>query len=249
MMIETLIESGGMQSGLNDVQEARSKPDIPWYSEFARIEYDYNDETIYSSAITESAEMLGCSSFMLPVVDKDVVEYENVLSAGVATEGVNTSISFGTRSVDVNKLNQDDLEFFRMHSDEVVRAITTTDFEDGMDNDVTELVRSFKRRNKLATYNWLNELYGKNLREPLFVEGLLRVLAVVTKKGEETGLMPIVVAGLRSGNSAEQEAAIMVIEEWRTKECLDALVTSSLTSGWVRKYAEKVEKELAKEVG
>ncbi len=258
-MMETIAEYGGsvMQCTVTDVRKMVRNLAIPWCSEleeakstWQHLDHGHYDDTMMMyCASTGVTQIPDYSSFILPAVDKDVIEYENALFAGVATEGVNTSVSFGTRSVDVNKLNRDDLEFFRMFSDDVVRAIMTTDFEDGMGNDVTELIQSFMRRNKFITYNWLNELYGKNIENPSFVEGLLRVLAIVTEKGEETILMPLVVAGLRSDHSAEQEAAIMVIEEWRTKECLDALKTSSFVSGWVRRYAEKVEKELVEELG
>ena len=40
----------------------------------------------------------------------------------------------------------------------------------------------------------------------------------------------------------------MVIEEWRTKECLDALKTTQFGTGWIKTYAEKVMSELEEEV-
>ena len=122
--------------------------------------------------------------------------------------------------------------------------MANTDFEDGMENDVTELMKAFIRRNKFATYIWLNELYSQNLNNLPFVEGLLRTIAMVTEKGDETSLLPIVVAGLRSQESSEQEAAIMVVEEWRTKDCLDAMKTANFGEGWLKTYADKVMDEL-----
>ena len=117
-----------------------------------------------------------------------------------------------------------------------------------MDNDVIELIRSYIKKNKSATYNWLNELYSKNLKNSPLIEGLLRTLAMVTERGDENSLLPIVISGLRSGVASEQESAIMVIEEWRTKECLDALKTTQFSTGWIKTYAEKVMHELEEEV-
>lgn len=155
---------------------------------------------------------------------------------------------YSTRSIDINKANKEDLDYFRSRSKEITNALKYADFEDGMDNDVTEMIKSFIKRNKSATYNWLNDLYGRNHQDHAFVEGLLRTLAMVTEKGDETMLLPIVIAGLRSGISSEQEAAIMVMEEWRTKECLEALRESHFTSQWIEIYAGKVREELEGEL-
>ena len=112
-----------------------------------------------------------------------------------------------------------------------------------------ELIRSFVKRNKSATYNWLNDIYGRNHQDHALVEGLLRTLAMVTEKGDETMLLPIVIAGLRSGISSEQEAALMVIEEWRTKECFAALKSVAFQSDWIADYAQMVKSELEEELG
>lgn len=158
------------------------------------------------------------------------------------------SADYSTRSIDINKANKEDLDYFRSRSKEITNALKHADFEDGMDNDVTEMIKSFIKRNKSATYNWLNDLYGRNHQDQAFVEGLLRTLAMVTEKGDETMLLPIVIAGLRSGVSSEQEAAIMVIEEWRTKECYDALCTATFQSDWISDYAQIVKGELEEEL-
>ena len=72
---------------------------------------------------------------------------------------------------------------------------------------------------------------------------------MITDKGDENIMLPIVVAALRSGISVEQEAAIMVIEEWRTKECLDALLSvHSYASDIIEDYAMMVAGELKEEL-
>lgn len=141
------------------------------------------------------------------------------------------------------------MEYLRSRTDEIANAISRTEFEDGMDNDITLLIKSFAKKNKLATYSWLDELYSKNLNRPSVIQGILRSLAMITERGDENILLPVVVAGLRSGNSSEQEAAIMVIEEWRTKECLDALcIVPSFASEMIADYANMVKEELEKEL-
>ena len=63
-------------------------------------------------------------------------------------------------------------------------------------------------------------------------------------------LLPMVIAGLNAPSSKTQEAALMVIEEWRTKQCLDALKTYlNRSSRLIERYAKVVETELEEELG
>ena len=254
--MEKVLWDNSVLRSVTDMQEAFQKISKPWYSELeqSRKVWESLNHSIYTDAMKTFSEMSklaqapGYSSFYFPMMDEDVVEECDFLIDEDITEEVETSAIYSTRAIDINKLNQEDLEYFRTRSDEVSNAILRTDFEDGMDNDVTELIRSYIKKNKSAAYNWLNELYSKNLKNASLIEGLLRTLAMVTERGDENSLLPIVIAGLRSGVTSEQEAAIMVIEEWRTKECLDALKTTQFGTGWIKTYAEKVMSELEEEV-
>lgn len=161
---------------------------------------------------------------------------------------LNSSIE-NTSSNDINKANQMYLEYLRSRTDEIANSISHTEFEDGVDNYITLMIKSFAKENKSATYNWLDELYSKNLNKPYIVQGILRSLAMITERGDENILLPIVVAGLRSNNSLEQEAAIMVIEEWRTKECLKAISSvTKFSSEMIANYAKMVINELKEEL-
>lgn len=179
---------------------------------------------------------------------EDSIANEEMLDESVSAKEL-VVVDYNTSDTDVNRANSEYLEYLRTRTDEVTSAILHTDFEDGMDNEVTLLVKDFVRKNKLATYNWIDELYSKNISKSVVVEGILRVLAMITEKGDENILLPIVVAGLRSEVSAEQEAAIMVVEEWRTKECLDAINSvHRFASDMIDDYARMVAKELREEL-
>lgn len=155
-----------------------------------------------------------------------------------------------TKADAINRENQEYLDYLRTKTNEITNAILRTDFEDGMDNDVTHLFKKFSRQNKAATFNWIAELYSINLNKPVVVEGLLRIVSMITEKGDETILLPLVVASLRSEISAEQEAAVMVIEEWRTRECLEAIRSvTRFSSDIVKDYANMVADELEEELG
>ena len=172
------------------------------------------------------------------------------LGASTQEDKQREKTEYSTGAVDVNKANQEYLDYLRTRTDEIANAIMHTEFEDGMDNDITLLIKSFARSNKSATYNWLDELYSKNVNRPSVLQGILRTLAMITEKGDENILLPMVLASLRSDNSAEQEAAIMVIEEWRTKECLDAISNvPRFSSDIIADYAKMVTDELKQELG
>lgn len=219
-----------------------------WDKVWRPLYNDFYSEAMESySALTKLSQSPVYTSF-LTSVDTDIPIEKDFLSDEDFTEIVESSADYSTSLFDINKINQADLDYFRMRSEEVANAMSNTVFEDGIDNDVTDLIRSYIIKNKSATYNWLNELFSKNLNNSSFVEGLLRTLVMVTEKGDENSLLPIVVSGLRSEVPSEQEAAIMVIEEWRTKECLDALKTAHFESTWIKIYADKVMKELEKEI-
>ena len=187
--MEKVLWDNSVLRSVTDMQEAFQKISKPWYSELeqSRKVWESLNHSIYTDAMKTFSEMSklaqapGYSSFYFPMMDEDVVEVCDFLIDEDITEEVETSAIYSTRAIDINKLNQEDLEYFRTRSDEVSNAILRTDFEDGMDNDVTELIRSYIKKNKSAAYNWLNELYSKNLKNASLIEGLLRTLAMVTE--------------------------------------------------------------------
>ena len=239
-----------------ELQARLQEATMPWRVEMEQLKKTwevvggslYFDTLKTYSALSKLTSM-PYSSVFIPFMDEDEVDEKAtpVESVNDNTESLELLADYSTKAADVNRINQEDLEYFRSRSEEIVNAIANTDFEDGMENDVTELIGKYVRRNKFAAYIWLNDLFSTNLPNTSFIEGLLRTIAMVTEKGDETTLLPIVIAGLRSQVSSEQEAAIMVIEEWRTKECLDAMKTTDFGNGWLKVYADKVMQELEKE--
>ena len=242
-----------------DLQSISHRLSFPWLTELntigQTIEKLYNPFSEVMKAYSSLEELYRISNFNdssairrhdsedgLPILK------ESSLST-TTEEEQRITVEENTREKDVNKENREYLDYLRSRSYEVSNIIARTEFEDGMDNDITRLIRSFTKKNKSATYNWIDELFSMNLSRPKVVEGLLRTISMITEKGDENILLPIVVAGLRSENAAEQESAIMVIEEWRTRECLEALRSvTNYPSDIIASYANKVMKELEEEL-
>lgn len=153
-----------------------------------------------------------------------------------------------TDTASLNAINERFLIQLRNRTDSFLNALAKTDFENGLSNDVTEEVQSYYSINKSVTINWLYEIYSKNQKNSIIIEGLLQIIAMTIPASDSNSLLPIVKCGLTDISPEAQEASIAVIESWRTKECLDALQTTLFRSKWMESYAKKVEKELEAEL-
>lgn len=153
-----------------------------------------------------------------------------------------------TSSEFVNQQNTDILKYFNQYTSKLVYLFHHTDFEDGIDNDLILKVKSFFKKNSYMTIIWLNCVYSEHQKDEGVVEGILRLLTYLDISEYRVFLIPIVKASFNDKNSSVQEAAIMVAEEWRTKECLDALQTCLFSSKWINEYADKVIAELKEEL-
>lgn len=260
--MNTVLSTTEMMQQLSRFLNITQQFEPPWSSEmenYVKImqkmnlaTYDRNMETYSTLAdLYRIPDYFDETKFLRPDTE-DGAEDVPELFILASTQDVNKrgKTAYSTESVDVNKANQEYLDYLRTRTDEIANTIMRTEFEDGMDNDITLLIKSFARSNKSATYNWLDELYSKNVNRPSVVQGILRILAMITEQGDENIFLPMVLASLRSDNSAEQEAAIMVIEEWRTKDCLDAISTvTRFSSEIIADYAKMVTDELKEELG
>jgi len=259
-MVDTLAKTSFYQQ-LVDIQDLSRGLSTPWMSaieglskQMGSLNLDAYSEVLksYSSLadLYRIPDYLDTSVFIRHDVEDGGVNIDVPSLSSTSQDESTLTIAENTRANDINRANLEYLDYLRSRSEEISTAIMRTEFEDGMDNDVTLLIKSFAKHNKSATYNWLDELYSTNLNHSSVLQGILRTLAMITERGDENILLPMVVASLRSSSSAEQEAAIMVIEEWRTKECLEALCSiQNYTSEIVADYAKMVTKELREELG
>lgn len=257
----TAFSKNTLYQQLADIEELASNLSSPWGAVVGSLTRQSKmvDLGAYSEALRSFSSLsemyrlpdyFTLSSFVRQDAVDSIVEEEPSPLTSSTRDDISMASPANTRADDINRANQEYLEYLRTRTDDIANAISRTEFEDGMDNDITLLIRSFAKENKSATYNWLDELYSKNINKPSVVQGVLRSLAMITERGDENILLPIVVAGLRSNNSCEQEAAIMVIEEWRTKECLEAIGSvTSFSSEMIADYAKMVINELREELG
>lgn len=172
-----------------------------------------------------------------------------------STSGTETTVissSAVTDSTDINRRNKEYKNSLDAITPEFLVMLRREDFEDGIENDSIKTVRGFLKQNEAVTYLWMHSLFTRNEYDQRVVSGLLRIISMTVKDEDQDSLMPIILAALRSENSYEQEAAVMVIEEWRTPSCRDALGVSleknQFHTEMMRNYAEMVYSELLEEI-
>lgn len=157
-----------------------------------------------------------------------------------------------TDTFDINRINREFLSVLEGLTPRFLAGLRREVFEDGMDNDSIAIVREFMNQNEIATYIWLHRLFSRYENDREIVTGLLRIISMTVKREDFDSLLPIVMAALRSHNADEQEAAVMVIEEWRTKNCLslleEALENNIFKSPMLHGYASEVYAELQEEL-
>lgn len=194
---------------------------------------------LYMSTLMQIQDGVHCCNS--DIVPQNLENYSNGI--------VYTPVEESTDNCDINKINDEFQNKLRQKTQSFLRMLLKMDFEDGITNEAVEDVKYYISKNKAATILWLYELYSQNMKRADIISGLLRVISATISVDDCCKLIPIVKCGLSDNNPSVQESAIMVIEEWRTKECLDALRTTTYYSGWIKSYANKVAEEIEKELG
>jgi hypothetical protein len=243
---------------LIDKQELTNKLYLSWMSpnietltkRLKSIEHDAYSEVLkaYSSMadLYRVPDYFDSSAFTRQDTKDGVVREKDPNSSREEDDAIssneNTSIS------DINVANQQFRQYLDSQTKDFIRTLTWTDFEDGMENDVTRQVGKYMGQNRYVTYCWLHKIFNDNRSKPNITSGILRTLAMVVNKNDADIMLTLVTSGIASQHSEDQEAAIMVVEKWRTKECLEALLNTTFGSDWVKEYAMQVVEELKEEL-
>lgn len=154
----------------------------------------------------------------------------------------------GTSTAVINQKNEIDKQEFDKQSYKFLYLLRHTVFEDGMENEATSFFRKMQERNKYVAICWLQEFWSDHQEEPSVVEGIVRIIGSITDKAYWKPLISIVRSGLTDKSKPVQEAAIMVVESWRTLACYQALKQTQFEDGWIKDYAKEVMIELEDEL-
>lgn len=258
MMESTLLYSSLYQQ-ISDIQELTRKMTMPWIAEFESasktlqaLNVDALSEAMRAySSLTDLYKIpsyFDSSDFLRKDYEDGQVNEGNVSESVATRDDAEVIVSYNTNDEDVNKANERFMKSLELQSKDFVRTLAWTDFEDGMENEITNMVASYMEKNRYVTFCWLNKIFNANRSRPNITSGLLRTLAMVVNKNDAGIMLSMVTAGLASPHSEDQEAAIMVVEKWRTKECLEAMCNTTYGSDWLKEYAMQVVEELKEEL-
>lgn len=162
-----------------------------------------------------------------------------------------------TNSESVEKENRNHIDKLRNNEFYFVQILLHSSFEDGNSNEAIEYIKEQLSINSVATSNWLAEFFVKNQQRDCdgmeILYGLLRIIAYLNDidcfdyiRGT---LVVILQAALNTDTIYLQEAALMVIESWRNKDCLHLLKEMKFEDSYIQKYADIIKNELIQELG
>lgn len=257
--METKLLNSSLYQQLSEIQELTRKMSFPWMTAVENVSKSL--QTFNTDALSEAMrayssltelyripDYFDSSAFLRKDYEDGHVNEGNNSEDVVTRDDVEVVVSYNTNDEDINKTNERFMKSLELQSKDFIRMLVWTDFEDGMENEVTNLVASYMEKNRYVTYCWLNKLFNANRTRPNITSGLLRTLAMVVNKNDAGIMLSMVTTGLSSLHSEDQEAAIMVVEKWRTKECLEAMCNTTYGSDWVKEYAMQVIEELKNEL-
>lgn len=163
-----------------------------------------------------------------------------------------------TNSEAVEKENRNHIDKLRNNEFYFVQILLYSSFEDGNSNEAIEYIKEQLSINSVATSNWIAEFFVKNQRDDDRIEieilyGLLRIIAYLNDRDcfdYIHGVLQLVLqTALQSDIVYLQEAALMVTEAWRDKDCLHLLKKMKFEDSYIQKYADIIKNELTSEIG
>ena len=130
-----------------------------------------------------------------------------------------------------------------------VNLLHHTVFEDGMNNPAIDIVRRIYQLEPYMTVTWLYGVYGMSQNDHVVIDGVLRIIAFLEIPSDvAVSFIPMLSLALLDESINCQEAAIMICEVWRSKECLEALQKATISDSPLKDYADSVISEISKEI-
>lgn len=144
-----------------------------------------------------------------------------------------------------NEINKErEIILSRDYTSQLINLIREEDFEFGYISRSESLIREQLQLNKLATKNWLNEVFVKNFKNEVILIGMLRIIS----RFEIDEIFPqgqtMAIAALSHKNDEIKELGIRAFEKWGSEESLEILKSLDLSSRWLKEYVEQIIEDL-----
>lgn len=150
-----------------------------------------------------------------------------------------------------NILNENSKEEMSREKDYFIMLLKNTEFEDGIDNEVTDYFNQLMMKNKSIALQWINTLYNESIidKDDVITIKILDLLSDYSLEDLKPNGQLMVVVGLASKNRFVQAKALKVLGHWMDYNTLKLAGQIDVTSPWVEmmlnKIREKIEKRYA----
>lgn len=198
-------------------------------------------------------------TFVTSFNSNDITKYS------IGGENVNTQSLLNNSSIDelihqyleekdsystslVNILNERSKEEMNRGKEYFIKLLRNTEFEDGIDNEVTDYFSQLMKNNKSVALQWINALYNDSLinGDNVITVKILNLLSDYSLEDLRPNGQLMVVVGLASKNRFVQAKAIKVLGHWMDYDTLKMAGNIDITSPWVEMMLNKIRGKIEK---
>lgn len=140
------------------------------------------------------------------------------------------------------------LELKNKKSPLLISLLKYEDTEFGYKSESIRLIEEQLKLNRIATINWINDLYIENLNDEKVIIGILKILEYFPEHTLFPASHTIALASLLNENNEIKELAIRVFENWGSIKSYEILKTISTDTQWLKKYIDKIIFDLEEEL-
>ena len=170
---------------------------------------------------------------------KNVYNYISVNS-----KPANTNYSIPENEIMENRL----LELKSKKSALLISLLKFDDVELGYKSQSIRLIEEQLSINRIATINWINDLYIENLKDEKVTIGILKIFEYFEESIFSPMSYTIAMSSLLSSNNEIKELAVRTFENWGSIKSYEILKTISTDTQWLKSYIEKVILDLEVEL-
>jgi len=165
-----------------------------------------------------------------------------------------------TDTADMRKMEELLAERFKKDTPFFISILKYADFEDGYSNEAIEFVSKKFEESPFVASVWLHNIFNQcymgaefnDMGRDELLFGILRIIAYLNDKEYfgyiQENLSNLVLLGLKENDINIQDAALMVIENWRDEKSFNMLNSTDFSGSVLKDYAEKLKTELKLEL-
>lgn len=153
-----------------------------------------------------------------------------------------------TETDKMNRLFEHYLHMFQKNESSFLYCLSHSSFADGMNNEAANVMKSYFELSPYPAISWFATLFNDHIKDSNISFRLLRCLCDSSYRKYSRNLISFVRGALNDKNVEVQEAAFMVLENWRTKECLDVIENTKYVNPLLETYASSLKEELKEEL-